>query len=560
MCGIFSLLNYQEPIDFIQEEFMRGKKRGPEFSKLDKIGPDCLFGFHRLAINGLNPESNQPIVHNHLSLVCNGEIYNYKELYEMMNVVPKTESDCEVILHLFERYGMDQTMQLLDGVFSFVLCEYNIHKDSIQLYVARDPYGVRPLYKVSNSTTHFIGFASEVKMLIQLVRDTTSLMEHFPPGHYEVYSRSFQLSSRWNFQSRNQYHSFGFQSILTSESWTDWEIIQGIQTYLKQAVKKRVQNTERPIACLLSGGLDSSLIAALVNEYYTENTNPLALETYSIGLEGSVDLMYAKKVADYLGTKHTEIVLSETEYLNSITEVIEAIESYDTTTVRASVGNYLVAKWISMKSDAKVIFNGDGADELFGGYLYMQKAPDALEFDKECRRLLKDIHMFDVLRSDKSISSNGLEPRTPFLDRSFVQYYLSIHPSIRYHVGNNQCEKFLLRQSFSQQCFTNRRGLPLLPEEVLWRRKEAFSDGIMAQKTARPIKDSIEWFAQQMGSSGEKAFYKETFDSMYPNMGHLVPYFWMPKYVEATDASARTLDLYKDKEMEEEKNNREKNK
>ena len=196
-------------------------------------------------------------------------------------------------------------------------------------------------------------------------------------------------------------------------------------------------------------------------------------------MPGSEDLKYARMVADHLKTKHTEIVLSENEFFDAIPEVIKAIESYDTTTVRASTGNYLVSKYISKNSTAKVIFNGDGSDEVTGGYLYFHKAPSPDEFDKECRRLLKDIHTFDVLRSDKSISSNGLEPRTPFLDKEFVDMYMSIPIDVRYHPRKKQCEKYLLRKAFEHE--------NLLPNEVLWRTKEAFSDGV-SKATAHGMK------------------------------------------------------------------------
>ena len=195
-----------------------------------------------------------------------------------------------------------------------------------------------------------------------------------------------------------------------------------IYNNLCNAVKKRVQGTtERPIACLLSGGLDSSLITALVNKYHKGQLN-----TFSIGMKGSEDLKYAREVADHLKTNHTEIILTPEEFFDAIPDVIRTIESYDTTTVRASVGNYLVGKYISENSDCKVIFNGDGSDELTGGYLYFLKAPNAIEFDAECRRLIHEIHFFDVLRSDRCIAAHGLEPRTPFLDRTFVNEYLNI--------------------------------------------------------------------------------------------------------------------------------------
>jgi asparagine synthase (glutamine-hydrolysing) len=289
-------------------------------------------------------------------------------------------------------------------------------------------------------------------------------------------------------------------------------------------------------------------------------------------LEGSEDLKHARIVADYLGTKHTEIVLTEQEFCDAIPEVIENIESYDTTTVRASIGNYLVAKYISQHSEAKVIFNGDGSDELAGGYLYMNYIEDAIEFDKETRRLLKDIHMFDVLRSDKSISSNGLEPRTPFLDRSFVEYYLSIPANIRFHKFYGQPEKFLIRNAFSVENFQNHKGLALLPDEILWRRKEAFSDGV--SKQSRSLYTILQEFAEKQDvkmelfwpsddpdilmpiynnnhpETKEQIYYRYLFEKYYPKMGHLVPYFWMPRYItNATDASARTLDIYQNNDV-----------
>ena len=204
----------------------------------------------------------------------------------------------------------------------------------------------------------------------------------------------------------------------------------------------------------------------MVAQYYGSNN----LETYSIGLEGSEDLKYAQLVADFLGTKHTNVIVSETEFFQAIPEVIYAIESYDTTTVRASVGNYLIGKFIKENSEAKVIFNGDGSDELMGGYIYFNSCPNSSEFDKECKRLLNDIHYFDVLRSDRCISTHGLEPRTPFLDYTWVNAYLSIEPNQRFQAG--KIEKYLFRNAFQ------RLKPEILPEDILWRNKEAFSDGV----------------------------------------------------------------------------------
>jgi asparagine synthase (glutamine-hydrolysing) len=310
---------------------------------------------------------------------------------------------------------------MLDGEYSFILYDNRITADlNNNVYVARDPYGVRPLYQVRSTNPQNSSlrcFASELKCIETFYNDDVSNLEvlQFKPGTYSTYRLSNKINSVWSPEGEN------IPYIIPSfpHTWRIHEIsnmYQKIASYLTAAVFKRCLATERPIACLLSGGLDSSLVAALVNEFYNTHEMSNKLETYSIGLVGSEDLKYAKKVADYLGTKHTEIIVTEKEMFEAIPDVIYAIESYDTTSVRASIGNYLLGKYISQNSEAKVIFNGDGADELFGGYLYMKKCPDDIEFDKETRRLLKDIHAFDVLRSDKCISSHGLEPRTAFLD------------------------------------------------------------------------------------------------------------------------------------------------
>jgi asparagine synthase (glutamine-hydrolysing) len=564
MCGIFALLNQDivagSTDNYIMTQFMRGRGRGPESSKMTRLNPNTLIGFHRLAINGLSPASDQPMIMDDVVLICNGEIYNYRELYELLGIVPTTASDCEVIIHLYRRFGIEHTLQLLDGVFAFVLIDQNIHQDEARVFVARDPYGVRPLYVLSDPILHVYGFASELKQLCDIVNSNTPKYDisHFPPGTYSEYTHSFKVLSRWRPCITNRpYHVMPFTSLFPTA--TLGEYLDGIRNHLVQAVEKRCLTTERPVACLLSGGLDSSLITALVNEYVVGNGLP-RLETYSIGIEGSEDLKYAKEVADYLGTRHTEVTLTEADFCAAIPEVIRAIESYDTTTVRASIGNYLLGKYIRANSDAKVIFNGDGSDELFGGYLYMHCCPDAVEYDRETRRLLRDIHKFDVLRSDKSISSHGLEPRTPFLDRAFTQYVLSIPHLTRFRPNGDKgdaiCEKWLLRTAFDKYHYTNHRDEPLLPDSVLWRRKEAFSDGVSGK--SRSLYEVLQEYASaahtdEMGvelsghlipETAEQTLYRREFEAVYPGRGNIVPYFWMPKYVEAKDASARTLAIY----------------
>jgi asparagine synthase (glutamine-hydrolysing) len=570
MCGIFALLNVYKnnliPTVQVKDAFEKGKNRGPEFSKLDDSYFKMTLGFHRLAINGLNDVSNQPIVIDDIILICNGEIYNYKTLYQYMNITPKTESDCEVIIHLYKKYGIEQTLTMLDGVFAFVLLD-NRMNDSLcnNVYIARDPLGVRPLYMLEQTACNitFYGFASEMKCLNnfenQFTETSVKNISQFRPGTYSVFELNSKVNAIWKPLHENVCY---FTPSFSHSHFIDKNIIlfykrNNISVYLENAVYKRCITTERPIACLLSGGLDSSLITALVNNYYKLNNISQKLETYSIGLEGSEDLKNARIVAEYLGTNHTEIIVTEKEMFEVIPEVIYAIESYDTTTVRASIGNYLLGKYISSHSDAKVIFNGDGSDELCGGYLYMNNCSDNIEFDKETRRLLKDIHLFDVLRSDKCISSHGLEPRTPFLDKNFVNHYLSIPVMYRFHKNNRQCEKFLLRNSFSREYFLDYEGRQLLPDEILWRRKEAFSDGVSSQgrslytilqehiasyistRDCKPIEEIA------INIELEKTYYKNLFDSNFPNVENILPYYWMPKYTNATDPSARTLDIYK---------------
>jgi asparagine synthase (glutamine-hydrolysing) len=605
MCGIFALLNNVTSYNmktFEKECFLKGASRGPESS----IGPkrlplDISIGFHRLAINGLDSVSNQPITHDNITLICNGEIYNYHELFNLLNIVPITNSDCEIIIHLYKKYGIEYTLNILDGVFAFVLIDNSLDYCEPIVIIARDPYGVRPLYMMARTDEDYkcgtvknpffiheniVGFASEMKVLQGFFKNTSLVVQNkppnvllpkkspsqhisnkngniiklsqFEPGSFAIlsYKYNFQAGNRWSFKTRpKRYSSFGFGCMNLSIKLVDLTnaimmdgIYEQIRYFLGKAVEKRVLNTDRPVACLLSGGLDSSLVTALACKY-----SKYQLETYSIGMIGSPDLANASKVANFLGTKHTEVVISEDDFFDAIPDVIYAIESYDTTTVRASVGNYLIGKYISEHSEAKVILNGDGADELMGGYLYFHEAPDSFEFDAECRRLLSDIHQYDVLRSDRCIASHGLEPRTPFLDREWVQFYLSIPTGIRNHTIEKSREKYLVRAAFKDE--------DILPKNVLWRRKEAFSDGVSSQTKPwfEVIQDRVQVLKKKTPKSpfleskmymhlppqtDEQLYYRNIYESFYPNQGHLLPYFWMPKYVEADDASARTLNIY----------------
>jgi asparagine synthase (glutamine-hydrolysing) len=552
MCGIFGLLNYKHTkltTNFIGEQAQKGQHRGPDSYKID-INNDIFLAFYRLAINGLDKKSDQPLKYNNKVLICNGEIYNYKRLYEIMGIKPVTNSDCECIIYLYEKYGIEYTVNSLDGVFAFILIDYDLDK----IFIARDQFGVRPLFYLSNdmleeNDNKMLGFSSEMKQLHMFTRNIDEhnykglnklKVKTFDPGTYMVLELE---DSIWHISETVKFTNFHLSRINPpNEDMEESGILQNIHDIFCEAVYKRVTTSDRPIACLLSGGLDSSIVAALVSKIYNK-----PLSTYSIGLEGSEDLKYARLVAKHIGSNHTEVVVSEEDFFAFIPSVIENIESYDTTTVRASVGNLLISQYISESSDAKVIFNGDGSDELMGGYLYMNHAPDALEFDNECKRLLKNIQYFDVLRSDRSISTQGLEPRTPFLDRDFVTFYLSIPVEYRFNTNKIQ-EKYLFRKAFDKD---------YLPKEVLWRKKEAFSDGVsskerswyqiideLVSKQTKVKYDLDKVFMHNSPETMEQLYYRTIFEQLYPDQEHLIPYFWMPKYVDATDSSARSLDIY----------------
>jgi asparagine synthase (glutamine-hydrolysing) len=406
--------------------------------------------------------------------------------------------------------------------------------------VARDAYGIRPMFIAENKDYTF-GVSSVLKQLTPL---TQAKVRQFEPGTYRHYFYNNGLiaaNAQYDFKSELL---FSKANPLNNDNMA--AVCFNVNRLLNEAVKMRVDNTDRQVACLLSGGLDSSLITALVAKYVPD---PKQLNTFSIGMAGASDLGYAQKVATHLGTNHHEIIVSEEDFFEAIPIVIKAIESYDTTTVRASVGNYLIGKYISENCDAKVIFNGDGSDELFGGYLYMHCAPSSEEFDEETKRLLDNIHYFDVLRSDRCISCHGLEPRTPFMDINLIAYYLSVPCNLRNHRdGKKLPEKYILRKAFSQD--------NQLTESVLWRTKEAFSDGVSNEENSwhtiikRRLnghkKEIMEFSNYDPKLSLEQNYYKQIFNVCYGGNEHVIPYYWMPKFTNATDCSARSLGIYKE--------------
>lgn len=554
MCGIFGYCSScksaeaQLDLEHIEREFEKSKHRGPDNSKFVKVTDDdqadILFGFHRLSIIDPTEAGDQPLRHPKypkIVLICNGEIYNYKKLLSEYQIEETSGgSDCEVILHLYKKFGWFKTIQMLDGVFACTL--YDGYTD--QFFLARDPFGVRPMYYGFSSTGDLV-LSSELKSIDQLCDEERM---QFPPG-----CTAELISGQLSF---NRYFDIDKLMYTTSDSLDEDIYCNKIRTALEQAVKKRMMS-DRKIGCLLSGGLDSSLIAALVSKYHKEVFPDEKLITFSIGMPGGTDLQYARKVAEHIGSDHHEIIISEEDFCKALEEVIQKIESDDTTTVRASLGNYLISKYISEKTDCIVIFNGDGSDEVCGGYIYLSKAPSLDEFHQECLSLLKEMHLFDVLRSDKSISTNGLEARTPFLDKTFAATYLSVDPRLRV-ISENRMEKYLLRKAFD--------GTGLLPDEVLWRRKEAFSDGVSSVKknTQTILQQYIESEWNKVDDSNktlienlpirtphllESKYFTYLYLKHYTLLSrNIIPHYWLPKWSgDVKDPSARELHHYHSK-------------
>jgi len=519
MCGVWALIGERMPLLEVTKHLNKLTNRGPEDSKVF-FNKRYQLGFTRLALNGVNDDGMQPMFWNDICLICNGEIYNWKKIAEEIGYVNKSGSDCEIIGPVFKKSSsVGDFFRRLHGVFAMVIV------DGDRVIVGRDPYGVRPLFiEISNSQ---IIVSSEVKALPGL-----GYIKPFPPGHYATIDIN-TLNIEYT-----QYHNPIIQPILRDN------VFKTLRNSLIDAVRLRMLS-ERPIAALLSGGLDSSLIASILQRELRKTNR--TLETFSIGFEGSEDLRHARMVADHIGSLHTEIIMTPDEFFDAIPEVVRDIESYDITSVRASVGNWLVAREISRHSDCKVVFNGDGSDEVFGGYLYFYRAPSDQEFEEESNRLLKDIHMFDVLRSDRCISSHGLEPRTPFLDKAFVDVVKSIPIDMR-RPNSEHMEKWVLREAFKET--------GLLPLEVLYRKKEAFSDGVSTNNgvswyqecQTRALLKVPDWKNNLVGRThlapytAEAYYYRILFETHYPGLEYLVPYFWMPKWSpETTDPSARTL-------------------
>jgi len=554
MCGIWQLFIDHQSIDIEKyyKLFNNVKSRGPDNSNFitDKFS-NSIIGFHRLAINGLTNDGMQPFYleykHFIISLICNGEIYNYKDLINKIKYTPKSNSDCEVLIPLliYHNFIINEFINDINGEFSLVIAVENIKTQTKDIYIATDPLSVRPLFYqyIENKgllvSSLLKGLLKEFKsyrlcqgQIIHFKQDKNGFVEPFDTLMYYEYKCK-------NFYDLNE----------------DEKMYKLIVDELTKAVEKRLQS-ERPLCCLLSGGLDSSLIAGIAQRLIKKRNPNDTLHTFTIGMAGGSDLEYAKKVADFIGSKHTEILFTPDDGLNQIDNVIYACETFDITTIRASVGQNLIAKYISENTDFKVVLNGDGADEVEMGYIYFYLAPNENEAQKDSEKLVKNICKFDGLRVDRNISHYGLEARVPFLDKDFVKMYLSLDPKLKIPT-KERMEKYLIRKAFDYIYLND----PIIPREILWRKKEAFSDGVsqkekswyvmtqefgkskISDEELKLLKEKYHDYIQP--TSHESAYYRKKFDEFFgENAKGCIPYYWLPNWSDNKDPSARTLNIY----------------
>ena len=544
MCGIFYLGNVQISTGDMNYNNLQASDIYNAFNNIAHRGPDTstyianaesreFMGVHRLIINGTNGLSNQPLTLDGVSyLLCNGEIYNHAFLQQKYKINCKSGSDCEIILHLITEIGIENAIRELDGEFGLVYITPNT------IYIARDPYGVRALYVGIDKNHNILCIASENKAIYPLLFDP-NYIDQFPPGHIGVWDKDKgsigyyeTLYYKYNTVAPSSPVFDGFNTF----SAYNQKIINDIRTLLTAAVEKRmmcyynINNNMNPYGVYLSGGLDSSVVAAIL-----QTMTPNKIETFSIGFEGSPDVYYAQRVAEQIGSNHHEYIITEEMALEAIPEVIKSIESYDVTTVRASVMMYLLAQYINKHSNVVIILSGEGSDEASGSYKYFFNSPSDVEFNDECVRLLKDLHIFDNLRVDKTSAAFGLEARIPFLDLNFLSYYMKIPPSVK---TQNGVEKYLIRKAFCH----------ILPECVINRPKEALSDGVSCH--AKSWYKIVQAYASQHlkmedGVMAERQLYYDIFTSFYRGCEHQIPYYWLPKWCgEVKDPSARVLSCY----------------
>jgi len=551
MCGIFGFfyktVHNRSFKDTIVENGMKISHRGPDATNIlhgKTYNINYTLVFHRLAINGLSPDASQPMCHpkdSNLILLCNGEIYNYKSLINEFNLQSdyRSGSDCEIILHLYKLFGLSGVVRHIKGEYAFILIDLNNNT----ICAARDPYGVRSLYYAEDSES--FGFASEGKALYNLfLTKGKSPVDQFLNGH--MYQNQLSLMK----STVTKYYDFK----ATYLEYNEDDAAKRLRMLATKAIKDRMlcdrttNNGAPALAAFLSGGLDSSSIAAILQDNMPEGTK---LETYSIGFKGSPDLEKARLVAEYIGSDHHEYIVTEGEALSFIPTVIKQFETYDPTTIRAGVFMVMLALHLRDTSYAVAFYSGEGMDEASGSYMYFHNAPNINEFHKETLRLEQDLRLFDNKRGDNSSALAGLEIREPFLDQDFLQYYNTVSPKLKLHKG---IEKYIMRLAMTEKYGLDRYGRQLLPDEIIWRPKEAMSNGVSL--TTRDWSTIIHEHLTLIESYNidpvsdpvlmERAYYLREFQRIYPDCEHQVPYLWLPRWCgDVTDPSARVLNVYR---------------
>lgn len=521
MCSIFGVQSLSMPEDLLRQCFDRTLSRGPDMSRFEKIACGYL-GFHRLAIMGLDERGMQPFHLGENAVVCNGELYGFRPIRERLSKTYAfaSHSDCEILLPLYEEYGLD-LFRTLDAEFALIL--YDAKRGS--LIAARDPIGIRPLY-YGALPDGGMAFASEPKNLVGLCETILP----FPPGCY------------W---ADGQFVRYADAAHADQFTMADEETVCArLHDLLVEGVRKRL-DADAPLGFLLSGGLDSSLVCAIA-----QREMPKPIRTFAIGMDkDAIDLKYARQVAEFIGSEHTEVIISKEDVLSALPQVVKLLATYDITTIRASIGMYLVCKYIHEHTDIRVLMTGEISDELFG-YKYTDYAPDAQAFQQEAEKRIRELHMYDVLRADRCISVNSLEARVPFGDLAFVRYAMSIDPALK--MNRHGMGKYLIRKAFEQD--------HLLPESILWRQKAAFSDAVghsmvddlkaLAAETytAQELTDRSVAYQHARPFTKESLLYRELFEKDYPGQSGMVIDFWMPNKTwpgcDVDDPSARVLKNY----------------
>ncbi len=520
MCSIFVLTGKDVPLAEAERAFYETLSRGPDMSRIYETQTGIV-GFHRLAIMGLNAAGMQPFTRGKNFCVCNGELYGFRKERDSLEAKGYefcSDSDCEILLPMYELYGTD-TFAKLDAEFACVIYD-GVKQDYI---AARDPIGIRPLYYGYTAGGN-IAFASEPKNLTPLCAKVTP----FPPGHFYADGKFTRYR---DVTAVKQVVRGGLD-----------EVCGGIRARLVKGVEKRL-DADAPVGFLLSGGLDSSLVCAIAAK-----RSPKRIRTFAVGMKkDAIDLKYAREAADYIGSDHTEIYMTREEVLESLDFVIKSLATFDITTIRASMGMYLICKKIHENSDVRVLLTGEISDELFG-YKYTDFAPSAEAFQKEAEKRVRELHMYDVLRADRCISVNSLEARVPFGDLDFVEYVMSIDPALKLNTYGKG--KYLLRRAFEGE----------LPHALLYREKAAFSDAV-GHSMVDDLKEYAEaryggdWetVAQKYAYhckpfTKESLLYREIFEKYYPRQAEMIADFWMPnkawKGCDVNDPSARVLSNY----------------